>query len=221
MRGCAVPVKPFLQTFNAWADDPTIRRLALSKTIGEIASALLGVARVRLMQDQILIKEPGDHASPWHVDRDYWPIDAAACSVWVPLHDVSVSMGPIEYVAGSHRRWSAAANRRCPTIPTSTPAREVTIPARPTSKRRSSATDGRRRAANSPPGTSKCMMAGPCIGREPMTAACLAASSCCTTWTRRPGSWRGDTTPARPCHAFRMSPVPGGEVLRGPVAPPV
>jgi ectoine hydroxylase-related dioxygenase (phytanoyl-CoA dioxygenase family) len=107
MRGCGVPVKPFLQTFNAWADDPTVRRLALSEAMGEIASGLMDVARVRLMQDQILMKEPGDHASPWHVDQDYWPIDAAACSVWVPLHDVSLSMGPIEYVAGSHRRWSA------------------------------------------------------------------------------------------------------------------
>jgi hypothetical protein len=110
VRGVRSVTKPFLQSFNGWADDPVIRRLALSRQMGQLVSALLDVDGVRLIHDQILFKDPGDACSPWHVDQRYWPIGSApACSVWVPLHDVPRAMGPVACAVRSHRYWTEPA----------------------------------------------------------------------------------------------------------------
>jgi Phytanoyl-CoA dioxygenase (PhyH) len=107
VRGMESGVKPFLQSFNSWADNAVIRRLALSPQLGRLASALLEVESVRLIHDQVLFKEPGDARSPWHIDQCYWPIASApACSVWVPLHDVPREMGPVACATGSQRYWT-------------------------------------------------------------------------------------------------------------------
>jgi ectoine hydroxylase-related dioxygenase (phytanoyl-CoA dioxygenase family) len=95
--------KSFLQTFNVWIDSYTVRTIALGPRIGKIAADLMGCTAVRLIHDQSLFKEPGDARSRWHTDARYWPIEGGgSCSVWVPLQDTDLLMGPICHARGSH-----------------------------------------------------------------------------------------------------------------------
>lgn len=57
---------PFLQLFNAWKSVPSARAIALNAQLGEVASRLLGCRAVRLYQDSLFIKRPGDGATSWH-----------------------------------------------------------------------------------------------------------------------------------------------------------
>lgn len=51
---------PFLQIFNGWREDPVIRAIACSPRLARTAAKLLGVDRVRLYQDSMFLKRPGD-----------------------------------------------------------------------------------------------------------------------------------------------------------------
>ncbi|MDE0993352.1 MAG: phytanoyl-CoA dioxygenase family protein [Rhodospirillales bacterium] len=43
--------------------------------------------------------------TPWHQDEAYWEVDKKhrACSTWVPLLDVTLEMGCMYYLPGSHK----------------------------------------------------------------------------------------------------------------------
>jgi ectoine hydroxylase-related dioxygenase (phytanoyl-CoA dioxygenase family) len=59
---------------------------------------------VRLYHDQALFKEPHGGHTPWHADQQYWPLDRdTTCTAWVPLQEVPMEMGPLEFAVGSHR----------------------------------------------------------------------------------------------------------------------
>ena len=106
VRGVSLTAKPFLQTFNAWFDEPTVRDFVLAEELGAMMSVILNVPGVQLIHDQVLFKEPGDQRTLWHVDQTYWPVgNAPACTLWVPLHDISDDMGPVACALGSHARW--------------------------------------------------------------------------------------------------------------------
>jgi ectoine hydroxylase-related dioxygenase (phytanoyl-CoA dioxygenase family) len=80
----------------------THRRNAL-----RIAAALLGVDQERLTTwGHMILKPPGGRAALWHQDHAYWfpELDYHALGVWLPLHDVSVEMGAMQFIPGSHRR---------------------------------------------------------------------------------------------------------------------
>jgi ectoine hydroxylase-related dioxygenase (phytanoyl-CoA dioxygenase family) len=51
-------------------------------------------------------KKPGGRAASWHQDHAYWQpeLDYCALGVWLPLHDVSVEMGAMQFIPGSHKR---------------------------------------------------------------------------------------------------------------------
>ena len=57
---------PFLQIFNLWKSLPVARELACSAQLGSAAAALLGVDSVRLYQDSLFVKRPGDGPTLWH-----------------------------------------------------------------------------------------------------------------------------------------------------------
>ena len=59
---------PFLQHFNAWRVLPTARRVATSPRLASAAALLLDVPSVRLYQDSVFHKRPGDGPTPWHSD---------------------------------------------------------------------------------------------------------------------------------------------------------
>jgi len=95
--------RAFLQVSNLWRENETVRRLVFSRRLAGIAAALLGVHAVRLYHDQALYKEPGGGITPWHADQYYWPLSSDRCvTVWLPLQDTPLAMGPLAFARGSH-----------------------------------------------------------------------------------------------------------------------
>lgn len=96
--------KAFLQLFNLWREDETVRALVFSKRLGRIAAALMQVDGVRLYHDQALFKEGGGGITPWHADQYYWPLETdKTVTAWIPLQETPLELGPLEFSAGSHR----------------------------------------------------------------------------------------------------------------------
>jgi ectoine hydroxylase-related dioxygenase (phytanoyl-CoA dioxygenase family) len=96
--------KAFLQVTNLWQHSEAVRRLVFSKRLARIAAELLGVDGVRLYHDQALYKETGGGITPWHADQYYWPFSTdRCCTIWIPLQETPVEMGPLSFAVSSHR----------------------------------------------------------------------------------------------------------------------
>ncbi|WP_017613894.1 phytanoyl-CoA dioxygenase family protein [Nocardiopsis salina] len=96
--------KAFLQVGNLWRGSQGARDIVFSQRLARIAAELLGAGSVRLFADQALYKEPGGAITPWHADQYYWPLDTdRVCTVWVPLQETPLEMGPLSFARSSHR----------------------------------------------------------------------------------------------------------------------
>jgi ectoine hydroxylase-related dioxygenase (phytanoyl-CoA dioxygenase family) len=96
--------KAFLQVTNLWQDSERVLEFVSSPRLARIAAQLLQVPSVRLYHDQALYKESGGGITPWHADQYYWPFSTDRCvTVWVPLQETPMEMGPLSFAAGSHR----------------------------------------------------------------------------------------------------------------------
>ncbi len=96
--------KAFLQVGNLWRNSDAARDLVYSERLARIAAELLQVDGVRLYADQALYKEPGGGITPWHADQYYWPLSSdRTCTVWIPLQETPLQMGPLTFAQGSHR----------------------------------------------------------------------------------------------------------------------
>jgi len=97
--------KAFLQIMNLWERDEAVKRFVLAQRFAHLAASLMGVERVRIYHDQALFKEAGGGPTPWHQDEYYWPLDTNnMITMWMPLVDVSVEMGPMIFASGSQRK---------------------------------------------------------------------------------------------------------------------
>jgi ectoine hydroxylase-related dioxygenase (phytanoyl-CoA dioxygenase family) len=95
--------KAFLQLFNLWRENDTVKNLIFSKRIAKIAADLMGTDGVRMYHDQALFKEGGGGITPWHADQYYWPLETdKTVTAWIPLQETPLEMGPLEFSAGSH-----------------------------------------------------------------------------------------------------------------------
>lgn len=95
--------KAFLQIFNLWLQDETIKEFVFSKRLAKIAADLMQTDGVRMYHDQALFKEAGGGITPWHADQYYWPLNTdKTITAWIPLQAVPFEMGPLEFSAGSH-----------------------------------------------------------------------------------------------------------------------
>ena len=65
----------FLQFFNLHRRSKRLKAIATSKRFSYWACKLLGVERVRLYQDALFWKRPGDGATDWHSDLGLAPFD--------------------------------------------------------------------------------------------------------------------------------------------------
>ena len=86
---------------------PAILQTTFHRNAKRYAAALLGVDEGRLTcWGHMIRKPPGGRAVAWHQDHAYWQpeLEYHALGVWLPLHDVSVEMGAMQFVPGSHRR---------------------------------------------------------------------------------------------------------------------
>lgn len=96
--------KAFLQIFNLWYKNDTIKEFVFSQKLARIATELLGVSGVRIYHDQALYKEPSGGNTPWHVDQYYWPLsNENTVTAWIPLQETPQEMGPLCFAAGSHK----------------------------------------------------------------------------------------------------------------------
>ncbi|MBC6367665.1 phytanoyl-CoA dioxygenase family protein [Algoriphagus sp. AK58] len=96
--------KAFLQIFNLWRESEEIRDFVFSKRLAGIASALMQTEGVRIYHDQALFKEAGGGITPWHADQYYWPLSSdKTITAWIPLQQVDLEMGPLEFSAESHQ----------------------------------------------------------------------------------------------------------------------
>lgn len=95
--------RAFIQVSNLWEVDARVQRFAFSRRLARIAAELLGVRGVRMWHDQALYKEAGGGFTPWHADQYYWPLATMkTVTVWIPLHAVSMDVGPLAFGRGSH-----------------------------------------------------------------------------------------------------------------------
>jgi len=95
--------KAFLQVMNLWQDSERVLEFVSSPRLARIAARLLGVRSVRLYHDQALYKESGGGVTPWHADQYYWPLTTdRSVTVWIPLQETPMEMGPLVFAAGSH-----------------------------------------------------------------------------------------------------------------------
>lgn len=93
---------------------PEILETNFRKNARRYASALLGQPEPDLSCWGHMIKKwPGGRAASWHQDHAYWQpeFDYCALGVWLPMHDVSVEMGAMQFVPGSHK-WGLLPHRQ-------------------------------------------------------------------------------------------------------------
>lgn len=96
--------KAFLQISNLWQHSDVVKEFVLSERLAAIAADLLQVRGVRLYHDQALYKESGGGITPWHADQYYWPLSSdRTVTVWVPLQDTPLEMGPLSFAKGSQK----------------------------------------------------------------------------------------------------------------------
>ncbi|WP_460996036.1 phytanoyl-CoA dioxygenase family protein [Spirosoma harenae] len=94
--------RAFLQIMNLWREDAKAKEFVFSKRLAKIAADLMGVEGVRIYHDQALYKEPSGGITPWHADQFYWPLASTnTVTVWIPLQDVPMEMGPLAFAEGS------------------------------------------------------------------------------------------------------------------------
>jgi ectoine hydroxylase-related dioxygenase (phytanoyl-CoA dioxygenase family) len=96
--------KAFLQIMNIWMQSGPVRDIVFSERLAKLAADLLEVRGVRLYHDQALYKEAGGGITPWHADQYYWPLATdRTVTIWIPLQETPLALGPLEFSAGSHR----------------------------------------------------------------------------------------------------------------------
>ncbi|CAE7528050.1 unnamed protein product, partial [Symbiodinium sp. CCMP2456] len=97
----------FLQYFNLHRHSGELRELALSPRFAFWASRLLGVPRVRLYQDALFEKRPGDGATDWHSDLGLAPFDTNSfVTIWLPLTSISTKGSSLVYAISSHKDFA-------------------------------------------------------------------------------------------------------------------
>ena len=96
---------PFLQCFNVHRHYAPVAELA--RSLAPTAAQLLGSARVRLYQDSLFQKRPGDGPTRWHADLAMAPLDTNDfVTCWLPLQPVPCEEdggSALVFAAGSHR----------------------------------------------------------------------------------------------------------------------
>jgi hypothetical protein len=86
---------------------PEILNTQFRRNAKRYAAALLDVPEAALSSwGHMIQKKPGGRAAAWHQDHAYWQpeLDYCALGVWLPMHDVTIEMGAMQFIPGSHKR---------------------------------------------------------------------------------------------------------------------
>ncbi len=94
----------FHGNLRIWETDPDLREFCLHSDLPALAAEMLGSEQVRLLYDQLFVKEPGtSNPTRWHNDQPYWPIRGRdVLSFWFSPDPVTAQSGALEFVRGSH-----------------------------------------------------------------------------------------------------------------------
>ncbi len=95
------------QAFHPELEFPELLTTNHWRNAKRYAAALLDVDASRLSSwGHMIRKPPGGRAAMWHQDHAYWQpeLDYHALGVWLPMHDVSVEMGAMQFIPSSHKR---------------------------------------------------------------------------------------------------------------------
>lgn len=89
-------------------DDPWMFNFVAQRKLGEVAAKALRVKAIKPLSETIQLKYPVNSGRTrtvtWHQDGPNLPIDRQfAVQTWVALVPVSVDMGPMVHLSGSHR----------------------------------------------------------------------------------------------------------------------
>jgi hypothetical protein len=89
---------------QAWQRIEEYRQFIFGSPAAQIASQLMGSARINFYFDAVFVRSPGCRfATPWHQDEPYWSVEGYdTCTVWMPLVPVKRE-NALAYVPGSHR----------------------------------------------------------------------------------------------------------------------
>lgn len=86
---------------------PALLNTTYRRNARHFAAALLEVAEEDLTSWGHMIEKPARRSrpAPWHQDEAYWQpeLDYHAVAAWLPLHEVSVERGAMQFIAGSHQ----------------------------------------------------------------------------------------------------------------------
>lgn len=95
----------FRSGVDHWLTHPAFARFACDSALPEIVATLLRARKVNLLEDSVLVKEPGTGArTAWHQDASYFHVRGdQLCTTWVPLDPVDATTGAMSFVRGSHR----------------------------------------------------------------------------------------------------------------------
>jgi len=93
----------FLQMTGLWKVSDVIRKFALEHKRARIAGLLLGVERVRLLSDMVLMK-PGHGSRPtyWHQDYTEHATSLPDITAWMALDPTTIANGCMQYLPRSH-----------------------------------------------------------------------------------------------------------------------
>jgi hypothetical protein len=104
--GPGQPVARLSQSFFPEMFFPEIMNTQFRRNAKRYAAALLSVPEKDISSwGHMIQKRPGGRAASPHQDHAYWQpeLDYCALGVWLPMHDVSVEMGCMQFVPGSHK----------------------------------------------------------------------------------------------------------------------
>lgn len=105
--------KVVIETY-AWWRDADFRAYVFDSPAAAVAARLLRSAKVNLLYDQMIVKEPATpKETSWHQDGTAWPIHGEqALTLWMPLDVVDQASGGMRYAVGSHKgkHYAASAN---------------------------------------------------------------------------------------------------------------
>ena len=94
------------QAFHPEFRIPSILETTYVRNAKRFASAVLAVDVGDLsVWTHMIRKAPGAPEVPPHQDEAFWPpaFDYGSVAAWLPMHDVDVAMGAMQFVPGSHR----------------------------------------------------------------------------------------------------------------------
>lgn len=115
--GTEAPGQPKAQLSQSFFPEmffPEILNTQFRRNAKRYAAAFLGVPESDIHSwGHMIQKKPGGRAASWHQDHAYWQpeLDYHALGVWLPMHDVSVPMGAMQFIPGSHK-WGLVPHRQ-------------------------------------------------------------------------------------------------------------